>query len=116
MFYRWWNRYQAEGNRWPKRKSQRSTKGFQMIEDSLKKKVIKLRERYEWGPKKIAGCLRLKGYDIDNNQAYRIICQAGLNHPIYCRLERPGEPSVSKENIATVSGKLILSCAMTIFG
>jgi transposase InsO family protein len=46
------------------------------------KRVIKLRARYEWGPRKIAGCLRLKGYDIDNNQAYRIICQAGLNHPI----------------------------------
>ena len=51
-------------------------------EDSLKKKVVKLEERYEWGPKKIAGSLRLKGYDMDNNQACQIICQAGLNYPI----------------------------------
>jgi transposase InsO family protein len=81
MFYRWWNRYQAEGNNGLKEKTRGRPKSFG-IEDSLKKKVIKLRERYEWGPKKIAGSLRLKGYEIDNNQAYRIICQAGLNHPI----------------------------------
>jgi transposase InsO family protein len=81
MFYRWWNRYQTEGDNGLKEKARGRPKASQ-LEDSLKKKVIKLRERYEWGPKKIAGSLRLKGYEIDNNQAYRIICQAGLNHPI----------------------------------
>jgi len=81
MFYRWWNRYQAEGNNGLKEKTRGRPKSFS-IEDSLKIKVIKLRKRYEWGPKKIAGSLRLKGYEIDNNQAYQIICQAGLNHPI----------------------------------
>ena len=81
MFYRWWNRYQTEGNNGLKEKTRGRPKSFS-IEDSLKKKVIKLRKRYEWGPKKIAGSLRLKGYEIDNNQAYQIICQAGLNHPI----------------------------------
>ncbi|MFA7398656.1 MAG: hypothetical protein WC046_09255 [Candidatus Bathyarchaeia archaeon] len=34
-------------------------------------------------PKKIAGPLRLKGYNIDNNQAYQIIYEASLNHPLF---------------------------------
>ena len=81
MFYRWWNRYQTEGENGLKEKNRGRPKGLD-IEDSLKKKVIKLRERYEWGPKKIAGYLKLKGTDVDHNMAYRIICEAGLNHPI----------------------------------
>ncbi len=81
MFYRWWNRYQAEGKDGLKEKARGRPTDLD-VEDSLKKKVVKLRERYEWGPKKIAGSLRLKGYDVDNNQAYQIICQSGLNHPI----------------------------------
>jgi len=82
MFYRWWNRYQAEGKVGLKEKVRGRPKGSVVVEESLKKKVMKLRERYEWGPKKIAGCLKLKGYEIDHNQAYHIICEAGLNHPI----------------------------------
>jgi len=81
MFYRWWSRYQAEGKDGLKEKIRGRPKGLE-VEDSLKNKVIKLRERYEWGPKKIAGCLKRRGYVIDNNQAYRIICEEGLNHPI----------------------------------
>jgi len=81
MFYRWWNRYQVEGNDGLKEKMKGRPKGLD-VEDSLKSKVIKLRERCEWGPKKIAGCLRRKGYVIDHNQAYHIICEAGLNHSI----------------------------------
>ncbi len=81
MFYRWWNRYLSEGEEGLKEKARGRPKGAD-IEDSLKGKVIKLRKRYEWGPKKIAGYLKLKGYNIDNNEAYRIICEAGLNHPI----------------------------------
>jgi len=33
--------------------------------DKTLKKVVKLRTRYAWGPKKIAGSLKHKGYDID---------------------------------------------------
>ena len=66
-------------------------------------------------PKRLLASLRLKGYDVDNNQAYHIICEAGLNHPITSP-ERHGELSVSKENIATVSGKLISNCAATTIG
>lgn len=81
MFYRWWNRYQTEGENGLKEKSKGRPKGSD-VEESLKKKVIKLRKRYEWGPKKIVGYLSHRGYTIDNNQAYKTICQAGLNHPI----------------------------------
>jgi transposase InsO family protein len=81
MYYRWWNRYLEEGQNGLKEKARGRPRSSE-VEDSLKRKVIKLRKRYEWGPKKIAGSLRLKGYDIDNNEAYRIICEAGLNHPI----------------------------------
>jgi transposase len=81
MFYRWWNRYQAEGKDGFKEKSKGRPKTM-IIDDYLRKKVIKLRERYEWGPKKIAGCLKHKGYLLDHNQIYIIICEAGLNHPI----------------------------------
>jgi putative transposase len=81
MFYRWWNRYQTQGLKGleEKPKGRPSCSG---PEDFLKDKVIKLRKRYEWGPNKIAGCLNRKGCVINHNQAYRIICEAGLNHPI----------------------------------
>ena len=81
MFYRWWNRYQTQG--WNGLAEKPKGRPSLPEPDSiLKEKGIKLRKRYEWGPKKIAGCLKRKGYEIDNNQAYQIICEAGLNHPI----------------------------------
>lgn len=81
VFYFWWNRYQAEGWDGLLEKSRGRPKGPD-LDDSLKKKVVKLRERYDWGPKKIAGLLNRKGFTIDNNQAYQIIKDFGLNHPI----------------------------------
>jgi putative transposase len=81
VFYFWWNRYQAEGWNGLNEKQRGRPRGPE-LNASLKRKVIKLRERYEWGPKKIAGTLSHKGFLIDNNQAYRIIKDAGLNHPI----------------------------------
>jgi transposase InsO family protein len=81
VFYFWWNRYQAEG--WVGlQEKQRGRPQGPELNDALKKKVVKLRERYDWGPKKIAGHLNHKGFIIDHNQAYQIICEAGLNHPI----------------------------------
>jgi transposase InsO family protein len=81
MFYRWWNRYQTHGWKGLEEKTKGRPTGPEP-DDFVKEKVIKLRKRYEWGPKKLAGSLRLKGYDVDHNEAYRIICEAGLNHPI----------------------------------
>ena len=52
------------------------------LEDSLQKKIIKLRKRYEWGPNKIAGYLGHRGYTVDHHQVYSVICEAGLNNPI----------------------------------
>jgi putative transposase len=81
MFYRWWNRYQAQGWNGLEERPRGRPNGPEP-DDFLKEKVIKLRRRYEWGPKKITGYLSRKGYIVDNNQAYKIICEAGLNHPI----------------------------------
>ena len=114
MFYYWWNRYQAEGWRGLEEKQRDRPCGLE-LDFSLKEKVIKLRKRYGWGPNKIAGHLGHKGFTIDHHQAYEIICEAGLNHPI-SEPRKTGEPSVSKENTATASGRLILSSAMTISG
>ena len=81
MFYRWWNRYQTQGWNGLLEKA-KGRPSLPELDSILKEKVIKLRKRYEWGPKKIAGCLKRKGYEIDHNQAYHIICEAGLNRPI----------------------------------
>jgi len=81
MFYRWWNRYQAEGKDGLREKAKGRPPGVS-IDRSLRKRVIELRKRYEWGPSKIAGYLKRRGCAIDHNQAYRILCEAGLNHPI----------------------------------
>jgi transposase InsO family protein len=81
VFYSWWKRYQAEG--WSGlQEKQRGRPQAPELDDSIRKKIVKLRERYGWGPNKIAGHLNHKGFAIDHNQAYRIIREAGLNHPI----------------------------------
>ena len=81
VFYFWWNRYQVEGWSGLKEK-QRGRPQDPELNDALRKKVVKLRKRYDWGPNKIAGHLSHKGVIIDHNQAYHVICEAGLNHPI----------------------------------
>jgi putative transposase len=81
MFYRWWNRYQAEGKSGLSEKP-RGRPRSSSLDDSLKEKVLKIRRRYDWGPSKIAGHLNHKGFSIDHNQVYHVICEAGLNHPI----------------------------------
>jgi len=81
MFYRWWNRYQTLGWSGLEEKPRGRPSGPE-LDRALKDQIVKLHERYEWGPKKIASALRHKGYYIDNNQTYKIICHAGLNHPI----------------------------------
>jgi putative transposase len=81
VFYFWWNRYQAEGWNGLQEK-QRGRPPGPILDASVRKKVVKLRERYGWGPNKIAGLLSHKGFSIDHNQVYHVICEAGLNHPI----------------------------------
>lgn len=81
MFYRWWNRYQTQGWKGLKEKPKGRPCGPQ-LDEPIKEKIIKLRKRYEWGPKKIAGHLNHKDIDVDHHQVYAVICQAGLNHPI----------------------------------
>ena len=80
-FYYWWNRYQAQGWRGlhEKPKGRPCAPG---LENPLKKKIIKLRKRYEWGPNKIAGYLKHRGFTVNHHKVYSVICAAGLNHPI----------------------------------
>ena len=81
VFYFWWNRYQAKG--WSGlQEKQRGRPNGPELDDALRKKVVNLRERYGWGPNKIAGYLCHKGFIIDHNQVYRVIIEAGLNRPI----------------------------------
>jgi len=81
MFYRWWHRYQAEGWKGLEERPRGRPDGPE-LDDSLKGKVVRLRVRYGWGPSKIAGHLSNKGFPIDHNRVYRVICEAGLNHPL----------------------------------
>lgn len=52
MFYRWWNRYQALGWDGLEEKPRGRPKSS-FVERSLRNKVIKLRERYEWDPTRL---------------------------------------------------------------
>jgi transposase len=65
VFYFWWNPYQAEGWNGLQEK-QRGRPLGPGLNDALRKKVVKLRERYDWGPKKIAGHLCHRGFSIDH--------------------------------------------------
>ena len=56
MFYRWWNRYQTQGWNGLEEKP-KGRPSLPRPNSNLREKIIKLRKRYEWGPKKIAGCL-----------------------------------------------------------
>lgn len=52
------------------------------ISGELRRKIVKLRKRYEWGSNKIEGYLRHRGFSVPHNGIYRIICEEGLNNPI----------------------------------
>jgi putative transposase len=81
MFYYWWNRYQTQGWKGLQEKPKGRPCGPR-LDRPLKKKIIKLRKRYEWGPNKIAGYLGHRGFAVDHHKVYSVICEAGLNHPI----------------------------------
>jgi transposase InsO family protein len=81
VFYYWWNRYQTEGWKGLGERPRGRPDGPE-LNGSLRERIIKLRERYGWGPSKIAGHLNHKGFAMDHNRVYRVICEAGLNHPV----------------------------------
>lgn len=97
MFYRWWNRYQTEGRDGLKEKARGRPKSSG-LDDPLKKKVIRLRQRYDWGPAKIAGHLNHKGFKVEHNRVYRIICEAGLNHPVTMPRKTWGKKRFQREH------------------
>ena len=81
MFYYWWTRYQADGWTGLEAKPKGRPRGPE-LDRSLRDKVVTLRKRYGWGPNKIAGYLRHRGFTVDHHQAYAVLCEAGLNHPV----------------------------------
>ena len=81
VFYYWWNRYQAEGWKGLEERPRGRPEGPE-VEGSLRDRIVRLRERYGWGPSKISGCLRHKGFIVDHHKVYRVICEAGLNRPL----------------------------------
>ncbi len=81
MFYRWWNRYQTEGwislSERPRGRPKRPK-----VSSELRRKIVRLRKRYGWGPNKIAGYVSRKGGEADHNIVYKVICEEGLNNPL----------------------------------
>jgi transposase InsO family protein len=82
MFYRWWNRYQAEGNAGLSPRLKRPHTIHYKVTPHLAQRIITLRNKYRWGPDKIAGYLRLKGTPLSHTTVYEVICAAGLNNPL----------------------------------
>jgi len=81
MFYFWWGRYQSEGWDGLKERQRGRPKGPE-LDASLERTIVKLRMRYGWGPNKIAGCLRHRGFTVDHNKVYDVIRGSGLNNPV----------------------------------
>ena len=52
------------------------------IDDGLGRRIVRLRQRYGWGPGKIEGYLEHKGFSLPHNRIYRVICEEGLNNPV----------------------------------
>jgi transposase len=81
MFYRWWNRYRKEGWAGVGERPRGRPKGSG-VSNELRKEIVRLRKRYEWGPSKIEGYLKQRGVSAPHNRVYRVICEEGLNNPV----------------------------------
>jgi len=113
-FYRWWNRYQAEGLDSLKERPRGRPRGGR-VSSGLRRKIVRLRKRYEWGPNKIEGYLKQRGFNVPHNRIYRIICEEGLNNPITTPRKTWGKKRFER-NILTAFGRPILSSAATTTG
>lgn len=80
-FYRWWNRFQVEGWVGLREKSKGRPRGPE-VDGELRRKIVRLRKRYGWGPNKIAGYLSHEGFQANHNVVYRVLCEEDLNNPI----------------------------------
>lgn len=81
MFYRWWDRYQANGLEALKEKP-KGRKVLYEINPKLEKQIISLRKEYGWGPCKIEAFFKRTNIKIAHNTVYKIIANTGLNNPI----------------------------------
>lgn len=96
-FYRWWNRYQTEGLESLKERPRGRPRGTG-ISSELRRKIVRLRKRYEWGPKKIEGYLKQSGFKVPHNRIYRVICEEGLNKPITAPRKTWGRKRFEREH------------------
>jgi transposase InsO family protein len=96
-FYRWWNRYQTEGLDSLKERPRGRHRGT-VVSSELRRKIVRLRKRYEWGPKKIEGYLKQGGFNVPHNRIYRVICEEGLNNPIKAPRKTWGKRRFEREH------------------
>jgi len=81
---RWWRIYQDEGWSGLELKSRRPQTIHRKDKEAVER-AIALRQKYGWGPSKIAACMKREGMHIGHGTVYRYLCEAGLNKP----LEKP---------------------------
>ena len=78
---RWWKIYQLEGWQGLEIKSRRPRTVHRKDEEAVKK-ALELREKYGWGPSKIAAYMKRESIEISHCTVYRYLCEAGLNNPV----------------------------------
>jgi transposase InsO family protein len=80
-FYDWLRRYREHGPEGFEPKSRRPHT-IHRTPKEIVDEIKALRARTGWGPQKIAGYLTKQNMTISHMTAYRILRQAGLNHPL----------------------------------
>lgn len=80
-FYYHWKNYIECGWEGLKIKS-RIPKTIHKTDDYIVKKVLKLREKEEYGPNKMEAVLKKEGISINHSTIYRILKKHGMNNPI----------------------------------
>lgn len=80
-FYNWWIRYQLHGLEGLEARS-KTPHTTHRVDATIVEKATALRRENGWGPQLIAGYLGTQGVKVGSTTIYRILRQAGLNHPL----------------------------------
>jgi transposase InsO family protein len=78
---RWWKVYQLEGWRGLELKSRRPRTIHKKDKEAVQR-AIELRQKYGWGPSKIAAYMKREGIGIGHGTVYRYLREAELNKPL----------------------------------
>lgn len=82
-YYRWKGRIEKEGHASVARKHKPGPEPSACINDFIRHKALSWRDRYDWGPCKIAGHLRAHhGIIISHHQIYNLLVETGRNKSI----------------------------------